>query len=68
MDQGKNRLKLVSFDKTIKEINSVLNINHTKITSGNFKFLLPVIFILLFVCVHLFQKFYRREQAKATIK
>lgn len=68
MDQGKNRLKLVSYDKTIKEINTVLNINNTKITSGNFKFLLPLIFIFIFVCLYLFQKFYRRELLKAAIK
>ncbi|MBE8724873.1 hypothetical protein [Flavobacterium hungaricum] len=67
-DQGKNRLRLVNYDKAIKEINSVLNINNTKITSGNFKFLLPVFLILVFVFVSLFQKFYRRELLKAEIK
>jgi uncharacterized membrane protein len=67
-DQGKNRLKLVSYDKAIKEINATLNINNTKITSGIFKIIFPVIFILIFIFIHIFEKFYRREVLKAKLK
>ncbi len=68
IDQGKNRLKLVNYDKTIKEINSILNRNNTKITNGNFKLLFPVIFLFLFILVHLFQKFYRSQLLKSRFK
>nr|WP_315252248.1 hypothetical protein [uncultured Flavobacterium sp.] len=65
VDQGKNRLKLMNYDKTIKEINATLNINNTKITSENFKFLFPIFFIFIFVLIHLFQKFYRKQLLKS---
>jgi uncharacterized membrane protein len=61
-DQGENRLKLISFDKTIREINSTLNINDNKITNGRFKFLFPVFFIFIFVLISLFSKFYSKQQ------
>jgi hypothetical protein len=61
-DQGKNRLELINFDKTIKEINSTLNINDHKITKGNFKILFPLFFLFVFVLVSLFSRFYRKQQ------
>ncbi|KRD11359.1 hypothetical protein ASE21_06525 [Flavobacterium sp. Root901] len=68
VDQGKNRLKLMNYDKAIKEINATLNINNTKITNGNFKLLLPLFFLFVFVLVHLFKKFYRRQHLKSQVK
>ncbi|MEN2486466.1 hypothetical protein AAYQ05_01590 [Flavobacterium sp. B11] len=68
IDQGKNRLKLMNYDKTIKEINAILNINNTKITNGNFKLMLPIFFLFLFVLIHLFLKFYRSQLLKAQVK
>ncbi|MCD0469421.1 hypothetical protein [Flavobacterium sp. JAS] len=62
-EQGKNRLKLISFDKTIKEINATLNIDDHKIVNGNFKLLIPMFFIFIFILVNLFRKFYRRQLA-----
>lgn len=67
IDQGKNRLKLMNYDKTIKEINAALNINNNKITNGNFKFFLPVLFIFFFVLIHLFKKFYRSQLLKSQV-
>jgi hypothetical protein len=60
-DQGENRLKLISFDKTIREINSTLNINDNKITNGKLKFLFPIFLIFMFVLVSLFSKFYKKQ-------
>lgn len=62
-EQGKNRFRLISFDKTIKEINTTLNINENKTVSGNFKIWLPILFIFLFVFVSLLRKFYRKQLA-----
>lgn len=67
-EQGENRLKLLSSDKTIREINATLNINDMKIVSGNFKILLPIFFIFVFVLVSLFSKFYRKQLSLAQSK
>lgn len=68
VDQGRNRLKLVNYDKAIKEINTTLNINIVKLTNGNFKILLPLIFIFFFVFMYLFKKFYNSQLLKSQIK
>lgn len=68
VDQGRNRLKLVNYDKAIKEINTTLNINIVKLTNGNFKILLPLIFLFLFVFMYLFKKFYNSQLLKSQIK
>ncbi|WP_026727306.1 hypothetical protein [Flavobacterium denitrificans] len=62
-EQGKNRFRLITFDKTIKEINSTLNINENKTVNGNLKIILPFVLIFLFVLVSLFFKFYRKQLA-----
>jgi len=62
-EQGKNRFRLISFDKTIKEINATLNINESKTVNGHFKIWLPIFFLFLFVLVSLFRKFYRKQLA-----
>jgi hypothetical protein len=67
IEQGKNRLKLISSDKTIKEISTTLNMNDNKIVNGNFKFLLPVLFLVLFVFISLFQKFYKNQLLKSQV-
>ncbi|SNR88011.1 hypothetical protein [Flavobacterium sp. ov086] len=63
-EQGKNRLKIVRFDKTIKEINSTLNIKNTQSVNGKLKFVLPVLFILIFSFIYLFKAFYRKQSQK----
>ncbi|KUJ62542.1 hypothetical protein AR687_06825 [Flavobacteriaceae bacterium CRH] len=62
IDQGENKLKLVRSDKIIKEINSTLNINDSKITNDRYKFLFPIFFIFIFVVISLFSKFYKKQQ------
>lgn len=63
LEQGKNKFRLISFDKTIKEINSTLNINENKTVKGNFKIWLPIFFIFIFVLISMFLKFYRKQLA-----
>ncbi|MBF4464822.1 hypothetical protein [Flavobacterium sp. LC2016-12] len=62
-EQGKNRFRIISFDKTIKDITTTLNINENKTVNGNFKIWLPIFFVFLFVLVSLFRKFYRKQLA-----
>lgn len=68
IDQGKNKQKMVNYDKAIKDINSTLNINKTKIINGNFKFFFPFIFLFLFILICKFKKFYRSQLLKAQAK
>ena len=63
-EQGKNRLKLISFDRTIKEISSTLNIKNTQSISGKLKFILPVLFVLMFIFIYLFKGFYRKQSQR----
>lgn len=63
-EQGKNRLKLVGFDRTIKEISSTLNIKNTQSLSGKLKFILPVLFIMMFAFIYLFKGFYRKQSQR----
>ncbi|WP_374174466.1 hypothetical protein [Flavobacterium tructae] len=63
-DQGRNRLELISFDKTVKDINSTLNIKNTKSIFGKLKFILPVLFIILFGLINFFKTFYNKQLAK----
>jgi hypothetical protein len=63
LEQGKNKIRLITFDKTIKEINSTLNINENKVVNGNFKIWLPLFFIFVFVLISIFRKFYRKQLA-----
>lgn len=63
-EQGKNRLKLISFDRTIKNISSTLNIKNTQSLTGKLKFILPVLFILMFVFVYLFKGFYIKQSQR----
>lgn len=63
-EQGKNRLQLINFDKTIKEINSTLNIKSTKFINGKLKFIFPILLIFMFGCIYLFRGFYRKQSQK----
>lgn len=63
-DQGKNRIKLVRFEKTIKEISSILNVKKDKKTLQNFTFFLPVLFLTLFILIRLFILFYKKQLLK----
>lgn len=64
VDQGKNKLKLVSSDQTIKEIGSTLNIKNTQSINGKLKIVLPLLFIVMFGFIFLFRAFYRKQSQK----
>lgn len=63
-EQGKNRLKIVRFDKTIKEINSTLNIKNTQSVNGKLKVILPILFILIFILSGFIFNFYNKQLLK----
>ncbi|HEX9981565.1 MAG TPA: hypothetical protein VGB50_13470 [Flavobacterium sp.] len=60
-EQGNHRIDLVSLDKIIKENSFSLNIEDRKGLNGKMKFVLPLLFILLYLMGYAFRSFYRKQ-------
>lgn len=63
-EQGIHRISLVNFDKIIKDNSTTLNIKNTQVVNGKMKFVLPLIFIAIFVLVGFIKSFYKYQMAK----
>lgn len=66
-EQGRNRLQLLTSDQIIKKISSSLNIKNTQSINGKLKFILPVLFILLFGFIKFFNSFYKKQKQLTSI-
>lgn len=62
-EQAIHKIELIAYDKIIKESSITTNIEYEKITEKYLKFILPVIFVLLFIFYRSFIKFYRRQNS-----
>jgi hypothetical protein len=62
-----NRISLINYQKTIKEVTSTLNIKNTKGTNGKLKLVLPFLFVFLFMTVVFMIKFYKRQMIKRNL-
>ena len=58
------RIALVNSNVVIKDISTVVNVKNTKGINNKFKFILPVLFIFLFIVLALVNTFYKRQKAK----
>jgi hypothetical protein len=67
-DIGKLKLQLFNSDKTIRESAVVMNIKNTKSVNGKFKFVLPIIFIFMFIFIQFLISFYRKQLAKSLLQ
>jgi uncharacterized membrane protein len=65
IEQGTHRAKLVGLDKIIKDNSATLNIENTSSVNGKLKMILPVLFLLLFILIHLFSRFYKNQLEKS---
>ena len=65
--QGLNRLKLINFQNTIKEVTFTLNSDASRAVNGIMKFVLPVVLVLVFVFIHLFIRFYKKQLVKSKV-
>ena len=63
-EQGIHRIELVNFDKIIKDNSSTLNIKNTKVVNGKMKFILPLLFITIFILAGYLKSYYKRQMAK----
>ena len=61
-EQAIHKIELITYDKIIKESSITTNIKNEKTTEKYLKFILPVLFVLLFIFYRSFIKFYRRQK------
>jgi hypothetical protein len=66
-EQGIYRVKLVGLNKVVTDNSSVLNIENTASVNGKLKLVLPVLFLLSFIFIHLFLKYYRSQLKKSKV-
>lgn len=63
-DQSQLRIQKINTDKIIKDLSHTLNIKNTKAANGKLKFILPILFVLGFIVIGAFFRFYKRQQLK----
>lgn len=63
-EQANLRISLVNLDKIIKETSVILNDKNTKGTNGKMKFIIPFIFLLLFIGLKGLLSFYKKQILK----
>lgn len=61
VEQGIHQINLLGSDKIIKDISTTTNIKKTGLLHGNKKIALPLLFIILYVLVHSFIVFYKKQ-------
>lgn len=64
-EQGNHRIDLVTLDQIIKENSATTNIENNTSVNGKLKFVLPILFISIFLAIHFFRAFYRKQSLKA---
>jgi len=63
-EQSYHRIELIGFDKIIKDNSCTLNIKSQKMANEKLEFVLPFLFVFLFICFHFFKAFYRKQLSK----
>lgn len=67
VEQGVHRVELVDLEKIIKENSSTINIENNESVNGKFKIILPFLFIFIYLSIHFFISFYRKQFFKYTV-
>jgi hypothetical protein len=63
-EQGSHRIELFNLNQIIKENSSTLNVKNTKSVNGKMKLVLPLLFIVVFVLIGFFKRYYKRQMTK----
>jgi len=63
-EQGNLRIELVNADKIVKENSNTINIENNESINGKLKLILPLLFILMYLSVHYFIRFYKTQKAR----
>ncbi|MFW0736766.1 hypothetical protein [Flavobacterium sp.] len=61
-EQAIHRIELIGFDKIIKESSIILNKEFVKYAENSLKFIIPVLFVMLFGFLNLFKAFYNKQK------
>jgi hypothetical protein len=61
-EQGIHRIELLTLDKIIKDSSTTINRSYIRFINGYLKFVLPIVFVLLFVFSHIFLSFYKKQK------
>jgi hypothetical protein len=61
------KIQLVKIESFIRDISITTNIKNSKGTNDKLKFILPILFIFMFLFVILFKRFYSKQLAKSKI-
>lgn len=67
IEQGNQRVNFFNFNKIIKDNSSTINIKETNGLNGKMKFIVPILFVLLFIVVTSFNLFYKKQVQKNKI-
>lgn len=67
-EQSYYRLTLIKYEEIIKEISVILNEKNTKGTNGKMKFVVPFIFLTLFLFLSAIINFYKKQSLKNELK
>lgn len=63
-EQAMHRLELISMDKIVKDNTVTINIKNVEATNGKMKFIIPFVFVGLFLLAGFLRSYYRRQMAK----
>lgn len=63
-EQANKKIELITNGSIVKENSEVLNIKNHASINGKLKFILPILFIGMFLCFGLIRAFYRSQMAK----
>ncbi len=67
VEQGSHRIDKINSERIIRDISITTNIKNTKSINGKMKFVLPFLFVALYVLVYLFTAFYNNQRKKLSI-
>lgn len=63
-EQGNRRIDLINIDKIIKQNSATLNVKNTQAVNGKLKYVLPLLFIFIFILFGFLKAYYRHQMAK----
>lgn len=58
---GRFQLDMQNLERVIKENSSIINVRNTKSVNGKLKFVLPLVFIFVYLMINFFKSFYRKQ-------
>jgi len=66
-EQGTHRIEKINIDKIIKDVSVVTNIKNNTGANNKMKFILPVLFILIFLLLAALKAFYNKQLEKSKL-